>query len=59
MTRFTFFAHAATKEADAVAGAVTGLLASLPKGFLKSLTFDNGKEFAKSGQIKRALGIEV
>ena len=59
MTRFVFFAHAATKEADAVAGAVTGLLASLPKGFLKSLTFDNGKEFAKSGQIKRALGIEV
>ena len=29
MARFTFFAHAATKEADAVAGAVTGLLASL------------------------------
>jgi IS30 family transposase len=36
-----------------------GLLASLPKGFLKSLTFDNGKEFAKFEQIKQALGIEV
>ena len=59
MTRFVFFAYAATKEADAVASAVIGLLASLPKGFLKSLTFDNGKEFAKFGQIKQALGIEV
>ena len=37
MTRFVFFAYAATKEADAVASAVIGLLASLPKGFLKSL----------------------
>ena len=59
MTRFVFFAYAATKEADAVASAVIGLLASLPKGFLKSLTFDNGKEFAKFEQIKQALGIEV
>jgi len=59
MTRFVFFAHAATKEADAVASAVIGLLASLPKGFLKSLTFDNGKEFAKFGRIRQALGIEV
>ena len=59
MTRFVFFAYAATKEADAVARAVIGLFASLPKGFLKSLTFDNGKEFAKFGQIKQALGIEV
>ena len=59
MTRFVFFAYAATKEADAVASAVIGLLASLPKGFLKSLTFDNGKEFAKFEQIEQALGIEV
>ena len=59
MTRFVFLAYAATKEADAVASAVIGLLASLPKGFLKSLTFDNGKEFAKFEQIKQALGIEV
>ena len=59
MTRFVFFAYAATKEAGAVASAVIGLLASLPKGFLRSLTFDNGKEFAKFEQIKQALGIEV
>ena len=59
MTRFVLFAYVATKEADAVVSVVVGLLASLPKGFLKSLTFDNGKEFAKFGQIRQALGIDV
>ena len=59
MTRFVLFAYVATKEADAVAGAVIGLLASLPKGFLKTLTFDNGKEFAKFAQVMQALGIDV
>ena len=59
MTRFVFFAYVATKEADAVASAVIGLLASLPKSFLETLTFDNGKEFAKFGQVRQALGIDV
>jgi len=56
MTRFVLFAYMATKEANAVAGVMTGLLAPLPKGFLKPLTFDNGKDFAQIGQ---ALGVEV
>ena len=59
MTRFVLFAYVATKEADVVAAAVIGLLAALPKSFLNTLTFDNGKEFAKFEQIKQALGIEV
>lgn len=59
MTRFVFFAYAATKEADVVASAVIGLLASLPKGFLKTLTFDNGKEFALFKSMEQALGIKV
>ena len=59
MTRFVLFAYAATKEADGVVSAVIGLLASLPKSFLDTLTFDNGKEFAKFGQIRQALGIDV
>ena len=59
MTRFVLFARAATKEADGVASAVIGLLAALPKSFLSTLTFDNGKEFAKFEQIKQALGIDV
>ena len=59
MTRFVLFGYAATKEADGVASVVIGLLAPLPKSFLSTLTFDNGKEFAKFGQIRQALGIDV
>ena len=59
MTRFVFFAYVATKDADGVAAAIIGLLAGLPKSFLDTLTFDNGKEFARFEQIKQALGIEV
>ena len=59
MTRFTFIDYAATKEADVVASVVIGLLASLPNGFLKTLTFDNGKEFALFKSIEQALGIKV
>lgn len=59
MTRFTFFEYAATKEADVVASVVIGLLASLPKGLLKTLTFDNGKEFALFKSMEQALDIKV
>ena len=59
MTRFVLFACVATKEADTAASVIIGLLAGLPKSFLNTLTFDNGKEFAKFEQIKQALGIEV
>lgn len=40
MTRFVLFAYAATKEADGVASVIIGLLATLPKSFLATLTFD-------------------
>ena len=59
MTRFVLFARAPAKEADGVASAIIGLLAGLPRRFLGTLTFDNGKGFAKFGQIRQALGIEV
>lgn len=59
MTRFVLFARAATKEADGVASVIIGLLAALPKSFLSTLTFDNGKEFAKFGQVRQALGVDV
>ena len=59
MTRFVLFAYAATKEADDVASAIIGMLAGFPASFLDTLTFDNGKEFAKFGQIRQALGIGV
>ncbi|MBP5228415.1 MAG: IS30 family transposase, partial [Kiritimatiellae bacterium] len=59
MTRFVLFAYAATKEAGGVASTIIGLFAGLPGSFLGTLTFDNGKEFAKFGQIRQALGIGV
>ena len=59
MTRFTIVSRAASKEADVVAGAIIGMLGSLPRGFLKTLTFDNGKEFAKFAQIEQALGVKA
>ena len=59
MTRFTFVGYAATKETGVVMSVIIGLLASLPKEFLKSLTFDNGKEFAAFKQLVQALGLEV
>ena len=59
MTRFTFFAHVATKESDAVASVIVGLMAHLPPDFLKTLTFDNGKEFAGFAELERALGLKV
>ena len=59
MTRFTLVAIAATKETDCVMGAIVGMLASLPKDMLKSMTFDNGKEFAAFKQLEQALGLRV
>lgn len=59
MTRFTFFAHVATKESDAVASVIVGLMAHLPPDFLKTLAFDNGKEFAGFAELESALVLKV
>ena len=59
MTRFTLFGYVASKETDAVMGAAIGLLGGLAKKILDTLTFDNGKEFAKFGQLEQALGLNV
>ncbi len=59
MTRFTLVAYAATKESPCVMSAIIGMLASLPKGMLKTCTFDNGKECALFRQLEQALGIKV
>ena len=59
MTRFTLVARVATKEATVVAAAIIGMLGAVPKSMLKSLTFDNGKEFAEFCQLEQALGLKV
>ena len=58
-TRFTWFARVGSKEDSEVAAAIVKLLAPLPKGLLKTLTFDNGKEFARFKKIEKALGIKA
>ena len=52
-------ARVATKEATVVAAAIIGMLGAVPKSMLKSLTFDNGKEFAEFCQLEQALGLKV
>ena len=59
MTRFTLVAYSATKEAGAVSSVIVSLLSNLPLDMLRTLTFDNGKEFAKFAQLEQALGLTV
>lgn len=59
MTRQTLFCRVPSKETAVVMAAVIGLLGALPRGVLKSLTFDNGKEFAAFKQLEQALGLKV
>jgi len=48
-----------TKEAREVAGAVIEGLADLPASWLKTLTFDNGTEFARHETIAQALPLDI
>ena len=59
MTRFTFFGYVASKETDAVMEVAKDLLVNMPPEVLKTLTFDNGKEFAKFQVLEEALGLKV
>ena len=58
MTRFTFFDYVESKESEAVMEVVLKLLGPLPPDLLKTLTFDNGKEFARF-RVLEALGLKV
>jgi len=48
----------ANKTAEAVTGAIIALLDSF-KGWVHTVTFDNGKEFAKHEQITQAIGCKT
>ncbi len=58
-TRFTLVGYVATKESDAVMAVARSLLAGLPEALLRTLTFDNGKEFARFRQLVESLGLDV
>ena len=57
-SRLTIAARLASKEAVGVAASLAGLLALLPPALRRSVTFDNGTEFARHYEL-HGLGIET
>ena len=58
-TRLTLIRKVDTKNADDVAQALIDAFSDMPRSWLKTVTFDNGTEFAKHEKITQALGINV
>ena len=58
VTRFTLTGWSKTREADEVAGVVIRLLAVVGIA-CTGITFDNGREFARHGEIASALKADV
>ena len=58
-TRFTLIGRTQTKEAKEVTRSILRLLAELPPIARRSLTFDNGKEFAGHETIAKRLKLDV
>jgi len=58
-TRFTLTASLQTKTAAETAQTIQECLSSLPPDGLKTITFDNGGEFAHFDEIEDKLGIET
>ena len=58
-TRFLLVARVGTKEAAEVAEAVCGLFLRCRPPALRSVTFDNGKEFAHHARISAGAGLDV
>lgn len=56
---FTWGLKTPVKDADVVARTVIEALEDLPQGYLKSITFDNGSEFALHKSIEEALSCHV
>jgi len=48
-----------SKNANDVAQAITGALSSMPADWLKTITFDNGTEFARHEQLSASLGTTI
>ena len=48
-----------SKHADIVANAITGLLIDLPVSWVKTITFDNGTEFAQHEKIAAILNVDT
>lgn len=58
-TRFTLVGHTVSKDAEEVTAKICALLGSLPQSLRKTVTFDNGKEFAHHEEMARTLSMDV
>ena len=56
---FTWGIKLPSKDAETVTRGITEALGSLPDGFVKSITFDNGSEFSMHKTIENALNCNV
>lgn len=58
-SRLTTFLRTPDRKALATAKTLTRLLRPLPKSLRRTLTFDNGTEFAEHHRLKRRLGLKT
>jgi IS30 family transposase len=58
-SRYLLARGLASKHAEPAAAALAALLAALPQAWRRTLTLDNGKEFARFKAIEEATGISV
>jgi IS30 family transposase len=58
-TRLTVVVRQKGKSADSVAAAIQALLQPLPQSLRRTLTFDNGTEFAMHHTLREPLGIDT
>jgi IS30 family transposase len=58
-TRFTLIGRTDSKEAQEVSESICRLFATIPLASRRSLTLDNGKEFARHEQIARETDMDV
>lgn len=58
-SRYLIAAKLTDKSAAVTAKSVTGAYQRIPKAMRKTLTLDNGKEFARFKQIERDTGLKV
>jgi IS30 family transposase len=58
-TRFTIVDHPADRKAAITAAAITESLARLPQAMRKTISFDNGTEFAEHYRLHAPLGVQT
>jgi IS30 family transposase len=58
-TRFTLVSHPADRKAALTARTITQNLVDLPSALLRTISFDNGTEFAEHHRLHDTLGVET